>query len=252
MKVVTPFRPFEPESPAHRKLGSFDWLAAVRMLRASVERSCGCRTFILTDAAYQPPSAYAEWGERDVYNLPTTASRLMPWIVEASLRYLESDAFDEDTVFISPDTLVLKDLRFGFAADLGVIVRTREKFAASKPILNSVQWWAHAAKPRLVAFYREALALAEGLEEGDLRWGGDTVPLVRLLEPVTAGLSERSGLSVYGWVRASTLATVSSADIYRMDEGRAPMPTLCPLVDFKYLRKHYMQKYFDRTIGVPA
>jgi hypothetical protein len=176
----------------------------------------------------------------------------MPWIIEVALRYLESDAFDQDTVFISPDTLALKDLRFGFVADLGVIVRTKEKFAARKPILNSVQWWAHAAKDRLAVFYRQALAIVETLEEGDLRWGGDTVPLVQLLEPVTVGLSERSGLSVHGWVRASTLATISSADMYRMDEGRAPMPTLCPLVDFKYLRKHYMPKYFDRTIGVPA
>jgi hypothetical protein len=49
MKIVSPFRPFPPESSAHRKLGPFDWVGALQMLGTSARASCDCATFALTD-----------------------------------------------------------------------------------------------------------------------------------------------------------------------------------------------------------
>ena len=44
MRVVSPFRPFPAESDPHRALGPFDWVEALRMLRASVLQACDCET----------------------------------------------------------------------------------------------------------------------------------------------------------------------------------------------------------------
>ena len=49
MRVVSPYRPFVPESGSHQALGPFDWVGALGMLRTSVRVACGCETYALTD-----------------------------------------------------------------------------------------------------------------------------------------------------------------------------------------------------------
>lgn len=240
MRVVTPFRPFEPESREHQELGPFDWWTAVAMLRATVTHACRCDTAVLTDVDTDPHGPGFQYA--------TERRRLMLWILEVSLRYLESDDFDRDTVMVSPDILVFGDLRPFFRADLSVIVRTSAKFALSeRPLLNSVQWWRVAAKDRLAAFYRQALTLAEGLPEDVITWGADTAPLLQLLSPLVCGHSERAGVSVFGIDQREAMATFSTAMLRRLRAGQ-PYDGL-PLLDFKYLRKHSMREFFDLAVG---
>jgi len=237
MKIVSPYRPFPPESSAHRKLGPFDWIGALQMLATSARASSQCDTYALTDVDTTLPVP--------AYQYRTTHRRLMLWILEVCLRYLESDDFDEDTVMVCPDILVLGDLRPFFQADLGVIVRLDAKYVeAERPLLNSVQWWRVEAKDRLVAFYQRALAIAEGLVPALIEWGADTVPLVELLSPLEHGVSQRAGLSVFAVDQREAMAAFSSSLLRRLGGPRSVVVPM-PLLDFKYGRKLYMRAYFE-------
>lgn len=244
MKIVSPYRPFPPESAAHLALGPFDWPGALQMLEASARRFCGCHVVAITDIATTLPIP--------AHKYPTWQPRLMLWMLEVSLRYLESPDFDQDTVMVCPDILVLGDLRPYFRADLGVIVRLGDKHQASgRTLLNSVQWWRVEAKTQLVAFYREALRIGEGLSDDVIRWGADTVPLVKLLSPIEEGLTERAGLSVSGVDHVEVMTAFSSALMRKMRFGHPFIPET-PLLDFKYLRKNSMREFFDAAMATTA
>lgn len=238
MKLVSPFRPFVPESPAHRKLGPFDWVGALEMLFSSAQLTNGCQTYAITDVDTDLPVS--------AYHYETTERRLMLWILDVSRCYLESKDFDQDTVMVSPDMLVFQDLRPWFTADLGVLVRSALKYPG-KPLLNGVQFWRHAGQDRLVAFYRKALAIAQTLPENSLRWGADTVPLVRLLSPIELGISQRAGLTVSCIDREEVLDSINVGDL---EPGHAPPRPVFAVSDFKGpQRKKLMRAYYDATIG---
>jgi hypothetical protein len=241
IRVVSPYRPFAPESIEHERLGPFDWVQALRLLAASVAHSCDCETLALTDTATDLPVPALRYA--------TTEPRLMRWILDVTLRYLESEAFDRDTALVSPDILVFRDLRPFFAGDLAILVRLGDH-VAGREILNGVQFFAHKGKKRLVKFYREALALAQTLPEKQQRWGGDTEPLQELLAPMTHGCAERRrGMKVAMWPASSVLWSVSSPILELMAKGQpVPWPT-SPVVDFKYLRKKFLFAYFNATLG---
>jgi hypothetical protein len=238
IKVVSPYRPFAWESPSHRKLGAFDWVGALEMMRESVRISCGCKTFAITDVDTDLPGP--------THQYVTTHRRLMIWILEVCLRYLESDDFDRDTVMVSPDMLVFRDLRPWFLADLGVLFRSGEKYA-HRPMLNGVQFWKHKAKDRLVAFYRKALAIAPTLPEDAQRWGADTEPIIQLLAPMELGLLSRHGLTVQC---LEATHVMRSLNIGEMQEGHRPIWPVHTVVDFKFWRrKQYMRAYYEATLG---
>jgi hypothetical protein len=242
VRIVAPFRPFAAESPAHQKLGAFDWIAALRMQQASARRAGIADCVAISDVATPLPVPALYY--------PTAERRLMLWILEVCLRYLESADFDRDTAMVSPDILVLGPLARFFTADLGVIVRLGEKFQASgRVLLNSVQFWRPAAQARLVAFYRDALALARTLPESVIVWGADTVPLSRLLAPLQAGRVDRAGLTVSCIPDDQVLAALSGSDIGRLDRGLAPDAPALPLLDFKYTRKRHLAAYVRATVG---
>lgn len=230
MKIVSPYRPFAPESGAHQALGPFDWVGALEMLRASVRKACGCETYALTDVDTSLSGA--------VHSYATTERRLMLWLLDVVLCYLRSDDFNDDTIMVSPDALVLQDLSGWFRADLGLMVRTGEKYA-EKPLLNGVQCWRVAAKDRLVAFYERVLWRARHADPRLIRWGADTEPIVDLLAPLVAGPFLRSGLSVYGFEARAAFASVPKVRPRRGMEIPAT-----PILDFKGLRKHFMADYF--------
>lgn len=244
-QVVSPYRPFPAESDEHLVLGPFNWEEALGMLRASVQRSCRVKTFAITDVdtTLAVPS----------FQFETTERRLMLWILEVSLRYLESPQFDKDTVMISPDILVLGDLSPWFRGDLGVLVRPEEKHQLSgRAILNQVQWWRVGAKKRLVTFYRRALALAQAMPEDVIRWGADTAPLQQLLAPLEIGLVTRDGLAV-DMIHASVpMESLSGVNINRLDQGLGLLLSR-PVLDFRYTRKWHMRRVFDAIFtGVPV
>jgi hypothetical protein len=244
-QVVSPYRPFPAESDAHLVLGPFDWEGALEMLRESVGRSCGVETYAITDVDTDLPVP--------AFRFETHERRLMLWILEVSLRYLESPAFDKDTVMVSPDILILGDLAPWFTADLGVLVRPEEKHQISgRAILNQVQWWRVKAKKRLAVFYRDALALATALPEDVIRWGADTAPLQQLLSPLEIGHWPRAGLAV-NLIHASVpMESLSSVNINRLDQD-LPLLVSRPILDFRYTRKRHMRRVFESLFArVPA
>lgn len=231
MRVVTIFRPFPVESQPHQKLGEFDWVDAIQMLSTSVERACDCETVTLTDVDTELPVPS--------FQFKTKERRLMLWILEVSRAYLASKHFDRDTVMVSPDMLVFKDLRPYFQADLGILVRTG-KFENTRPVLNSVQWWSHAAKSQLVGWYDAAIAYAKQLPDDVIAWGADTEPFVQLLMPLWRGaVAKRGGISV---------AFLPCEEIVEAYKSGVFVPSKA-VTDFRYNRKRFLREYYDATIG---
>ncbi len=240
MRVVSPYRPFTPESQAHKLLGPFDWVEALRMLAVSVTRSNHCETIAITDVDTDLPVP--------AFSYVTTERRLMLWMLEVSLRYLDSPQFDCDTVMVCPDTLIYGDLSPYFRGDLGLIVRSAPKYR-ERPVLNSCQWWRVDAKDRLVAFFTEALAIAKTLDKKAIQWGADTIPIAQLVAPIEVGLAERHGLQVLQIEQGTVLQSLSTLAIHRVMQGMTiPYPEI-PICDFRYLRKLKMAAVFQATLG---
>lgn len=244
MIVVSPFRPFPPESREHRELGPFDWVAALRLLRASVRHTCRCETYALTDVDTDLAVPMIQ--------VETTERRLMLWIVEACLRYLESDAFTEDTILLSPDVLVFQDLRGHFRGDLTVVVRLEEKHAGW-PLINVAQWWPRQSRAKLVAFYEAILERARTLPEAVITWGADTEPMAHLLAPLAEGFVERQvagqTLRVQMLPARTCLRTMSSKAIEALQSDQAVKWPSVPIIDCRSFRKRHMAQYFAATLG---
>ena len=234
MKIVSPYKPFAPESEPHRKLGAFDWCGALAIMADSVTRACGCRTVALSDETTALPI--------DAYRFPTSEPRLMLWILEVSLAYLESPHFDDDTVLVSPDIIVLDELAPYFGGDLTILIRTGDKFR-DRPIMNGMQWWRRASRTRLVAFYLRALAVARALPDDIIAWGADSDAIRVLLEPTSLGVHERSGCHVSMVEAESVLLPLSGQMMRAVDKGRALVRPSAPAIDFKYAsRKPYLSR----------
>ncbi len=238
LRVVSPYRPFVPESHAHQVLGPFDWIDALQMLRTSVDRAMGCETVAITDVDTDLPGP--------TFHYPTVERRLMVWILEIQHAYLSSPQFDRDTILLSPDLLVFGDLR-PWMGDAFVVLM-RQKFVRH-PILNGVQIWPLAQKDRLIAFYARARAIGRRLPEGFQVWGADTEPLRQLLQPLQAGVLERDDLPRTRLIEAAEiLQGFTSRQAEDAKAGIAVLP-VAPVLDFRYLRKASMRRYFELTIG---
>lgn len=238
IRVVSPYRPFPPESQAHELLGPFDWVAALEMLRVSVTKAMACETAAITDVDTELPGA--------TFRYETTERRLMLWILDVARCYLRSDEFDRDTIMLSPDLLVFRDLRPWMADQFIVLMRHGYP---DHPILNAVQFWPVRRKKALIAFYDEALRIGRALEERHLRWGGDTEPLRQLLEPIVPGLVMRDGKPIAHLLESNEiLQALTNRQIAALGRGQVIAPVRAVL-DFRYLRKHAMRPYFEAVFG---
>lgn len=237
-RVVSPYRPFPPQTKTHVALAAagFDWVEALRLLAESVQRSNGWPTLAITDID-------TDLGV-PTFHYRTDERRLMLWILEVSLRYLESDDFDRDTVFISPDMLVYGDLSTGFQGDLGVLIRPRH---VKRPVLNGVQWWSVEAKDRLVELYRHLLTFGGLLDPRLIKWGADCEAFRGLLAPLTPGLQRRGDLLVQFIPANTMLETLTEGAHARLDAGQPVSRPMRPIVDFRYTRKRYLTRYAAAT-----
>lgn len=230
MKIVSAYKPFEAVVPSQE---GFDWLAALKMLAHSAKVYSHCETYAITDQALPVPH----------YRFETKETQLMLWILEVSIAYIESEHFDQDTVFLSPDSLVRCNLLDGFdGSHLGVMVRPADKYK-ERPLLNSLQFWPVAAKHKLAAFFRRCLKIARELPEDEKRWGGDTTPLVMLLSPIEADMTARAGMVVRQWPYKDWLHTIGSGDMNALDSGE-PVRNRRAVIDFKASKKRYMARYY--------
>jgi hypothetical protein len=246
MRIVSPFMPLPVECGTHRVLAEegFDWTAAIAMMIETARDSCRCPVHILTDTETPLPFQALRY--------QTTSRRLMVWSVEVCLRYLESDDFDRNTVMLDCDQLIFGNLRKWFRkytpVDLGVLVRPHGKHleAGGEPLLNGVQFWHHAGKERLIAFYARCLDVVQALPEHRIEWGGDTDALRALIEPIQIGIVERSGLTVQMWPAGNILDSWSSSHTAMLESGAVPTVRHAVL-DFRALRKRYMAAMFHAT-----
>lgn len=239
VRVVAAYRKFPPAIALHRTFGHDFWIDAIGMLAASVARAGGREFRVLTDAEQYLPF--------DVLRCPTTETRHMLWAIEVCAHYLESDAFDQDTVALDCDVLVFADLAPLCAGtfDLGVVARRTPK--GGQQILNGLQVWPLRARDRLAEFYWRALDVARGLSEDDLGWGADTEALCRLLAPVAPGRTQRrAGLDVRFYTEAESLASFSEAHLAALRRRRVH-PVATPAVDFRNARKHHMRAFYEAT-----
>ncbi len=190
------------------------------------------------------------------YRYETVAARLQQWLIEIRLAYLGSGAFDQDTVLISPDTLLMGPVDAGFRrqVDLSILVRAGDRFQGWKQILNTAQWWRRASKDALVGFYAQAAEVGAALPEPYQLWGGDTEALYRLLAPVRVGTVHRAGLRVQMVPAPELFRSLSAVDIRQLQAGRVPGRPGVPLLDFKYHRKAHMRSAFQALFpaAVPA
>lgn len=238
LKIVSPYRCITPYMPFHVELDSGWWVEALRMLRVSGQKRAGVETFALTCDTNLPVPHYC---------YPTEEPLLMLWILEVSLAYMESEQFDQDTVFITPDALVIKSLDGLFSPkfDIAITRKPSPKFIAH-PLMNGLQFWPIASREKLIAFQRTALAMARTLDDEEKRWGADTTPLVRLLGPIEEGLYERSGMRVRIFPSLQVLRTIGSTELRQLEQGLIPEPRSV-VMDFKTDRKQYMRPYFERV-----
>ncbi len=243
IRCVAPFRPFPPEAEVQKDTADFDWIGAIQMMAHSATLACRCPVHVITDVDTELPV--------DTLKYVTTHRRLMLWTLEACLCFLESDDFDRDTVMLDCDQLIFQDLAQFFAphVDLGLLVRPTHKHKDTwKKVLNGVQFWSLRGKPRLIAFYRDALARAEAMDDDMIRWGADTAALRDLIEPVEVGVVQRAGLSVNLIDYNRVLAALSHEQIVNMQQSIAPVPVRAVL-DFRYRRKLSMAQAYAMTIG---
>lgn len=245
IRLVAPFRPFRPESELHQSLADFDWIEAIQLLGQSAKLSSHVDLQVITDVDTDLPVPMLQYRTRH--------RRLMLWTLEACAAYLESRDFDRRTVMLDCDQLLFRDLSAWFAqmphADLGVLVRPTAKHLepGGMPLLNGVQFW-HPIRGRkaLTAFYRDALAIAEGLPESQKQWGADQEALRQLLEPIELGLHERHGLRVMMFDAELVLEALSGEHMDALEQGSMPWP-LRSVLDFRWTRKRYMRPVFDQT-----
>lgn len=248
IRLVAPFLPLPAATSHHQALPEFDWMGAIRMLSHSAELSCGVPVQVITDRDADLPVSCLRY--------PTVHRRLMLWVLEVCVQYLDSDDFDRDTVCLDCDQLIHRDLARYFVAqvDLGILVRPRLLARDTwKKVINGVQFWAVRAKARLVAFYRAALARAERMTADLQHWGADTQAIRELLEPMATGLHRRLGMWVHLIDDATVSRPLSQDEIDGMRRGVAPRPTRA-VTDFRYGRKRWMRQFYEMTVmtQVPA
>lgn len=237
MRIVTPFRPFRPESFEHKDLGRFDWVEAIRMLRTSAKRACGLEVLTITDADTELPVPALKY--------QTEHRRLMPWIVEVALKYVESDDFDQDTVMVSPDILVFGDLGRWFRDkdyDLGLLARPPGRLRDMNPMLNSVQFWPRKSRDAIRRLYCLVAERLGSLSEEQLVWGGDTTPFIELFGPVEVNRVHGHPAGRVRFLNADdVMLTFSGPLMWKSTPDR--------LVDFRYKRKLMMPEYFRRKFA---
>lgn len=239
---MAPFRPFAPESELHKSMPDFDWIGAIRMLFLSAHCSGPCDTKVITDVDTELGLPSLQYQTRH--------RRLMLWTLEATLKYVESRDFDRHTVVVDCDQLIYRDLSRWFQnhVDLCVLVRPNQKHREQGgfPFLNTVQWLNGRSRKKLAAFYRRALAVAEGMPEPLLQWGADQEAVRSLLEPIDEGIFQRAGLTVKMINSDDVIETISSFQIEAIENGKMPWPSRSVL-DGRWRRKEYLRPAFEHT-----
>lgn len=159
---------------------------------------------------------------------------LMDWILRAQWSYISSNLFDCNSVFFSPDALIVKPLEPVFEKDfdLAVTVREHEKY----PVNNGVIYIKPECKHAMAMFWTDVRIRCDNYEENIRRWGGDQLALH---EELAAHGDEPRGMKALrlpcDTYNAST-EQMKPADIIRLRDAY--------VVHFKGARKSAMLGYW--------
>lgn len=97
---------------------------------------------------------------------------LMLWILETQKAYLESDAFNCNSVFFSPDALIIKPIHDKFTGfDLGVTLN--EQQPNEYALNNGVIFIAPKNKDKLIKLWEDAIKICKNYRAELQEWGGD-------------------------------------------------------------------------------
>lgn len=108
-------------------------------------------------------------------------SPLMIWILKAQLEYLRSPDFNCDSIFFSPDALIIKPIHDKFTGfDLAVTLKEQQKgiFALN----NGVVFISPKNKTLLVSLWKHAIKICNDYRDELKEWGGDQKALQDVLE----------------------------------------------------------------------
>jgi len=198
-------------------------------------RNCAkyrCRQIVISDVP--PPIVTAPF---EIFCVPDLPYDLMPAILRGQLAYLESAAFDDDTILVGVDCLLGADPHPVFAAlardrvDLAV---TTHPFADC--ILNTgAIFCPRAARDKIIPFWRQACATV-GPD-----WGDDQRALAAAL-----GATLEHGVHARGDARVAFLPVPA----HNMAPDGEFDPVASTVVHFRGRRKDWMARWAARFAAV--
>ncbi len=116
----------------------------------------------------------------DYYMISEDEQYLMNWILRAQEIFINSELFDENSVFFSPDALIIKDLYKIFDEDFDIGVTERFNFP-EYPINNGVIFLKFAGKEKLSKMWKEMRIRCYHYPKNIQEWYGDQKALSDVL-----------------------------------------------------------------------
>lgn len=159
---------------------------------------------------------------------------LMNWILKAQLSYIESDLFDTDSVFFSPDALITQPLEKVFKQKFDVALTNRSN--RRWPINNGVIFMKPENKRRIAQYWNEAIKICAGYPIDIQKWYGDQQSLGDLVAKNYAG-EIGLNLALYPCGKYNCSPKNGNFDTSLLDQAM--------ILHLKGKRKDLMEKYWD-------
>ena len=140
----------------YRHQGNEDYGPLMKTVRQSIKKMGYNHILVHAEAFYNP---------------------LMIWILEAQKNYIESDAFNCNSVLFSPDALIIKPLEEIFEQDFDCAVTLR----ADTILNNGVIFIKPQNKNRLIKLWDDAIKKCWSYHAALQNWGGDQKALQDVL-----------------------------------------------------------------------
>ena len=205
-------------------LGNSDYVPLIDMAFASA-RKFGYKTVLVTDAG-------------------ATKETLMPWILAAQKKFIDSDDFDGNSVLFSPDCLINRPLEpvFDFDFDLGVT----SGFNPDYPINNGVIYLKHQCKEKLSKLWGEMVARCLTYSPELQRWYGDQKAMHEIIREAN---DKPYGLNVKRLIASKYNASFNSDPKYH--ESNNLMAQSAYVLHFKGKRKAQMAEWWEKLCSQP-
>jgi hypothetical protein len=208
----------------YRHGGDDRYLELIKLAFASAKR-LGYNTVLIGDIVVDGVS---------VKPLIDKDEHLMNWILKAQLFYIESDLFNQDSVFFSPDALIAQPLDKIFKDNFDVALTNRSN--RRWPINNGVIFMRPENKAKIAEYWREAIKICAEYPIDIQKWYGDQQSLGDLVSKNYAG-EIGLNLKLYPCGKFNCSPRAGYFDASLLDQAK--------IVHLKGKRKDLMEKYWD-------